>query len=82
MTACFETLRRALKPGRWMTVEFHNSKNTCMELPFRRRFYEPGLSLPMCEPLDKQQGTFKQIQGSWCGQAGFGDLCVQAYRSI
>ena len=26
MTRCFQEYYRVLKPGRWMTVEFHNSK--------------------------------------------------------
>jgi hypothetical protein len=28
MTRCFQEYHRILKPGRWMTVEFHNSKNS------------------------------------------------------
>ncbi len=28
MTRCFEEYYRVLKPGRWMTVEFHNSQNS------------------------------------------------------
>jgi predicted RNA-binding Zn-ribbon protein involved in translation (DUF1610 family) len=28
MTRCFQEYYRVLKPGRWMTVEFHNSKNS------------------------------------------------------
>ena len=27
MTRCFIEYHRVLKPNRWMTVEFHNSKN-------------------------------------------------------
>ena len=27
MTECFAEYYRVLKPGRWMTVEFHNSQN-------------------------------------------------------
>ena len=28
MSRCFERYHQVLKPGRWMTVEFHNSKNS------------------------------------------------------
>lgn len=28
MSDCFSNYYRALKPGRWMTVEFHNSRNS------------------------------------------------------
>ncbi len=28
MTRCFKEYYRVLKPGRWMTVEFHNSQNS------------------------------------------------------
>ncbi len=28
MSECFKAMEFALKPGRWITVEFHNSKNS------------------------------------------------------
>ncbi len=43
MAACFREFYRVLKPGRWMTVEFHNAKNSVwtsiqgqLDMPFRR----------------------------------------------
>ena len=42
MQRCFQEYRRALKPGRWITVVFHNSKNAVwtaiQEANARRRF--------------------------------------------
>ena len=32
ITRCFQEYYRLLKPGRWMTVEFHNSKNVTAQV--------------------------------------------------
>jgi hypothetical protein len=76
MTSCFEQFCRALKPGRWMTVEFHNSKNRVWnaihESIFRARFVVADVRV-----LDKQQGTFKQINSA---SAVKQDLVISAYK--
>lgn len=76
MRRSFATAYAALKPGRWMTVEFHNSSNAVwnaiQEAIQRARFVVADVRI-----LDKQQGSFKQY-----GAAGTvkQDLVISAYK--
>src|SRR5690606_8520214 len=60
MTGCFEEYYRVLKPGRWMTVEFHNSKNAVWNA-IQEALQAAGFVMADVRTLDKQQGSFKQI---------------------
>ncbi|MDO8055278.1 MAG: DNA methyltransferase, partial [Candidatus Hermodarchaeota archaeon] len=60
MTSCFSEFFRALKPGRWMTVEFHNSQNSVWT-SIQEALGHAGFVVADVRTLDKKQGTFKQV---------------------
>jgi DNA modification methylase len=76
MEACFREFYRVLKPGRWMTVEFHNSQNaiwnTIQEAVTRAGFVVADVS-----SLDKQQGSFNQVTATGSVKQ---DLIITAYK--
>jgi len=76
MEDCFKEFFRVLKPGRWMTVEFHNSQNkvwiAIQEALMRARFVVADV-----RTLDKKQGTFKQLTTT---SAVKQDLVISSYK--
>jgi DNA modification methylase/rubredoxin len=76
MTRCFQEYYRVLKPGRWMTVEFHNSKNSVWNA-IQEALQHAGFVVADVRTLDKQQGTFKQVTS---GGAVKQDLVISAYK--
>ena len=76
MSEAFSELYRVLKPGRWMTVEFHNSKNEVWSA-LQESFSFAGFTIADVRILDKQQGTFKQM--TTVGAVNK-DLIVSAYK--
>ena len=76
MTECFKEYYRVLKPGRWMTVEFHNSKNAVWNA-IQEALQAAGFVIADVRTLDKQQGTFKQVTA---GGAVKQDLIISAYK--
>jgi len=76
MEACFARFLSELKQGRWITVEFHNSRNSVwnaiQEALQRARFVVADV-----RTLDKKQGTFKQTPGSGAVKQ---DLIISAYK--
>lgn len=76
MTECFGEYYRVLKPGRWMTVEFHNSKNSVWNA-IQEALQHAGFVIADVRTLDKQQGTFKQVSS---GGAVKQDLIISAYK--
>lgn len=76
MTSCFQEYFRVLKPGRWMTVEFHNSKNAVWNV-IQEALQHAGFVVADVRTLDKQQGTFKQVTS---GGAVKQDLVISAYK--
>src|SRR5690606_7978250 len=60
MTECFKEYYRVLKPGRWMTVEFHNSKNAVWNA-IQEALQAAGFIIADVRTLDKKQGSFKQV---------------------
>jgi DNA modification methylase len=76
MTCCFEEYFRVLKPGRWMTVEFHNSKNSVWNA-IQEALQYAGFVIADVRTLDKQQGTYKQVTS---GGAVKQDLIISAYK--
>ncbi|MEW6638090.1 MAG: DNA methyltransferase, partial [Actinomycetota bacterium] len=76
MTRCFEEYCRVLKPGRWMTVEFHNSKNSVW-VAIQEALQHAGFVVADVRILDKKQGTFKQVTS---GGAVKQDLVISAYK--
>jgi hypothetical protein len=75
MEKCFEQNYRMLKPGRWMTVEFHNSKNSVWNA-IQEAMQRAGFVVADVRVLDKQHKTYKQqVQG-----VVKADLIISAYR--
>lgn len=76
MTACFAEFFRILKPNRWMTVEFHNSKNSVWN-SIQEALNKVGFIIADIRTLDKQQGSFKQATTSTAVKQ---DLVVSCYK--
>ena len=76
MEKSFKEVYRVLKPNRWITIEFHNSKasiwNSIQEALTRSGFIIAQVSI-----LDKKQGTIHQ--GSNVGSVK-NDLVINAYK--
>lgn len=76
MTRCFREYFRCLKPGRWMTVEFHNSRNDVWNA-IQEALQHAGFVVADVRTLDKKQGSFKQVTS---GGAVKQDLVISAYK--
>lgn len=76
MTDCFKAYYSALKPNRWMTVEFHNSKNAVWN-SIQESLQRAGFIVADVRTLDKQQGSFKQVNST---SAVKQDLIISAYK--
>jgi DNA modification methylase len=76
MTDCFKEFYRILKPGRWMTVEFHNSKNSVWNA-IQESLQVAGFIIADIRTLDKKQGSFKQVTTS---SAVKQDLIISSYK--
>lgn len=76
MEACFHEFYRVLKPGRWMTVEFHNSQNRVWN-SIQEAILRAGFMIADVRTLDKKQGTFKQVTATAAVKQ---DLIISAYK--
>ena len=76
MTRCFMEYYRVLKPNRWMTVEFHNSKNAVWNA-IQEALQKSGFIVADVRTLDKQGGSFKQVTTT---SAVKQDLVISAYK--
>ena len=76
MTQCFTECYRVLKPGRWMTVVFHNSRNSVWNA-IQESLQRSGFIIADVRTLDKQQGSFKQVTTT---SAVKQDLVISAYK--
>ncbi|HBP90843.1 MAG TPA: DNA methylase [Nitrospiraceae bacterium] len=76
MTKCFSEINRVLKPGRWLTVEFHNSKNVIWN-SIQESLQHGGFVVADVRTLDKKQGTFKQYTTAGAVKQ---DLVISAYK--
>lgn len=76
MEQCFAENYRILKPGRWMTVEFHNSQNKVW-MAIQQALTRAGFVVADVRVLDKKQGTFKQVTTT---SAVKQDLIISAYK--
>ena len=76
MRQAFREFNRVLKPGRWTTVEFHNSRNAVW-VAIQQALAEAGFIIADVRILDKKKGTTKQLSyGSTVKQ----DLVISAYK--
>lgn len=76
MTRCFQENFRILKPGRWMTVEFHNSRNSVWNA-IQQSLMRVGFVIADVRTLDKKQGSFKQVTNTTSVKQ---DLVISAYK--
>lgn len=76
---CFAEFARVLKPNRWMTVEFHNSKNAVWNA-IQASLSKAGFIIADVRTLDKNQGSFNQVKGA--SQAIKQDLIISAYKPL
>lgn len=76
MEKCFREYYRVLKPGRWMTVEFHNSQNAVWNA-IAEALLRAGFIVADVRTLDKKQGSFKQVTTNTAVKQ---DLIISAYK--
>ena len=75
MQGCFKEYCRVLKPGRWMTVVFHNSRNAVWNA-IQEAILNAGFVVADVRTLDKQQGSYRQVTSTAVKQ----DLVISAYK--
>ncbi len=75
MQSCFEEYYRVLKPGRWMTVVFHNSRNSVWNA-IQEAMLAAGFVVADVRTMDKQQGSYRQVTSTAVKQ----DLVISAYK--
>ncbi len=75
MKACFSEYCRVLKPNRWITIVFSNSKNAVWRA-IQEALGTAGFVVADVRTLDKQQGSFRQVTSSAVKQ----DLVISAYK--
>ena len=76
MTQCFTEFNRILKPNRWMTVEFHNSKNAVWNA-IQEALRNAGFVIADVRTLDKKRASLHQLVASSAVQQ---DLAITAYK--
>ena len=76
MEECFDEYYRILKPGRWITVEFHNSKNSVWN-SIQEALQRSGFVIADVRMLDKKQGSFQQVTSRGAVKQ---DLIISAYK--
>jgi len=76
MTECFKECYRVLKPGRWMTVEFHNSKNAVWNA-IQEALQAAGFVIADVRTLDREQGSFNQVTAAGAVKQ---DLIISCYK--
>jgi hypothetical protein len=76
MTKSFSTIYRLLKPGRWITVEFSNTKAAVWNA-IQTSLSESGFVVSNVSALDKGQGTFKSQTTTTAVKQ---DLVISAYK--
>lgn len=67
---------KCLKPNRWMTVEFHNSKNAVWNA-IQEAIQTAGFIIADVRTLDKKKGTTKQLTYTTSVKQ---DLVISAYK--
>ena len=76
MFRCFAAYCRILKPGRWMTVEFHNSQNSVWS-SIQEALQKAGFVIADVRVLDKKIKTHTQRTA---GGSVNKDLAITAYK--
>lgn len=73
---CFREFYRCLKPNRWITIEFHNSKNTVW-MAINEAIQKAGFVVSYVKTLDKGQGSYNQQTANGAVKQ---DLAISAYK--
>ncbi len=76
MTACFKEAYRVLKPGRWLTMVFSNTKAAVWN-SIQTALTNAGFIVANMSSLDKQQGSFKAVTTPTAVKQ---DLVISAYK--
>ena len=76
MTKSFAEFYRILKPGRWLTIVFHNSKASVWNA-IQEALSKAGFIVAQVAVLDKKQGSFKQVTAVGAVK---NDLVINAYK--
>ena len=76
MTRCFSEIYRILKPNRWITVEFHNSKNAIWT-SIQEALGISGFIIADVRTLNKEKKTINQFTAKGCVDQ---DLIISAYK--
>jgi len=76
MTLCFKEMYRILKPNRWITIVFHNSKASVWNA-IQDAITRAGFIIAQVTVLDKKQGSFKQVTSAGAVK---NDLVINAYK--
>lgn len=76
MASCFQNYYRALKPGRWITVEFSNSQAAVWN-SIQSTLQEAGFVVANVAALDKQQRSFRSVTSPTAVKQ---DLVISAYK--
>jgi 16S rRNA G966 N2-methylase RsmD len=76
MHACFAEYFRVLKPGRWMTVVFSNSRASVWNA-IQVSLQQAGFVVAEVTTLDKKQGSFQQVMSPNVVKQ---DLVISAYK--
>jgi len=76
MRECFKDFYRVLKPGRWMTVEFSNSKASIWN-SIQTTLQDVGFVVSNVSALDKKQHSFQSVTSPTAVKQ---DLVISAYK--
>lgn len=76
MTKCFSQIFRILKPARWVTIEFHNSKNAIWT-SIQESLGMAGFIIADVRVLNKEKKTINQFTAAGCVDQ---DLIISAYK--
>ena len=76
MRRCFAEYYRVLKPGRWISIVFHNSRNAVWNA-IQEALQSVGFVVADVRTLDKQQGSYRQVTSMATKQ----DLVISGYKA-
>lgn len=76
MKDCFNSCYCFMKPGRWMTVEFHNSKNSVWNA-IQEALQQAGFVIADVRTLDKVHGG---VKAAFMANSAKQDLIISCYK--
>ena len=76
ITRCFELAYRSLKPGRWLTIEFSNTKAHVWN-SLQSSMQSAGFIVANVSALDKKKGSFNAVNSTTAVKQ---DLVISAYK--